>query len=599
MGKVLMRPGGGSSDLDMVTTYSADVRKGKLYIDHEGDIQEGTLKDISTGTVVKTTIDGNKKSVNTFNDIKISADNTVAYLSPNLEECYIGPDTYIGVKSINLGDCESNYVLEGKTYSSYNGIKVAGTCPNNGDHKDIKSYDVESNNVNIRIPNGQYSNTASNKDPYITISKSKLAEIMVSYFGINVIENFKLAQLYSRKITVSWTLSRTKIWTPENKSTTRTELRKGLCTGVRVIFKKDGNPGNPVNLASGALYADIPMNSIMGTYTSNIIDPGTYSVGIFPYVTLPIDKTFNDSYSGENRIYSTGDISYKTITISDINGSFSLKEHKAGIFTVPAGVNYIGYVLVGDGGEAYEGQLTQHSGRNGRNYESTQGSGGGGGGYFKEGFLKVTPGQSIFYCLGNARYNDQYTSIEGAKLIVQSTGQEIFSPNGSKGWNQSLSDGGSGGSGGGTGSGGSSQPGQTSGNGGSNGSDGLPGTASAGSTPGTGQHATTYSKLTKTLYSGGGGGGAGSPGGGAGSFESSPGAGGAGGGGYGGAYRESGRGASPVNGLGGGSGGSSRGVWNPTRAGVYGGAIGCIYLAWGDSVMEAYGNEILKMENGG
>ena len=42
MGKVLMRPGGGSSDLDAITAKASDVLAGKAFVGPDGEIQSGS-----------------------------------------------------------------------------------------------------------------------------------------------------------------------------------------------------------------------------------------------------------------------------------------------------------------------------------------------------------------------------------------------------------------------------------------------------------------------------------------------------------------------------------------------------------------------------
>lgn len=568
MGKVLMRPGGGASDADAITASAYDIRKGKIYIDKNGDLQECEMEDAGTGNTANMVLSGGSTAkVEVFNSLELNQDKSYAYLSPNLSTGYIKGSTYLGISSSKLGNAVERYVLDGKTFTSSSGIKLSGTCANNNDHKELLSYDVEEAGINVRIPQGMYFNTDSDKDPYITIPKSKLAEMLTTYFGVNIVENFKVAQLYSRKFTVSWELSSSKIWA-QGKELNRTAERKGMCTGVRILYKKDSEPGTPDNPGEGTFVVDAINKGKMGSFTSDRLDIGTWYIKIFSYGSL------TDSSS---RVYSlsTANIS-KSISISELNGSFSLPvtyNQTAQIFTVPANVKYIGYVLVGNGGHVH-GPDEEMREINGRDRTIYTPSGGGGGGYITEGVLKVTPGEQIFCALPSSKYgNNQHTDDNFTKIVVGNNRVVLTAARGGTGWGSYGHGihGGSGSSGGGGGYGGI---------GGSDGSDGK------GTGPGGGQHSTTRSKLTKVLYGGGGGTGGKS------GIEPQPG--GAGGGGGGWDYRGNG-GYAPTPGLGGGAGGTGE----PDHGVGLSGGTGCVFFAWGDIVMDTYKDEILRMEREG
>lgn len=562
-----MRPGGGASDIDVINVSAYDIRKGKIYIDKEGELQEGEMEDAGTGNTASMTIDGGVTSkIEVFNSLELNPDKSYAYLSPNLSTGYIKGSTHLGIQSSKLGDAVEEYVLDGKTFTSAFGVKLSGTCANNSDHKELLSYDVEDTGINVRIPQGMYFNTDSAKNPYITIPKSKLAEILTIYFGVNIVENFKVAQLYSRKFTVSWELSSSKIWA-QGKELARTAERKGMCMGVRILYKKDSEPGTPDNPGEGTFVVDAINKGKMGSFTSDILDVGTWYIKIFSYGSL------TDSSS---RVYSlsTANIN-KSISISELNGSFSLPVlyNVAQIFTVPANVKYIGYLLVGQGGNVHKADLEEHDSPSGRTQRYITPSGGGGGGYITEGVLKVTPGEQILCAYPYGKYNGTYmNNTDLTKVIVGNNRVTLTAAKGGTGWGLYRHGvyGGPGSSGGGGGIGGI---------GGSDGSDGN------GEHPGAGQHSTTRSKLTKVLYGGGGGTG------GISSIPYQPG--GAGGGGGGSNYKGNG-GYAPTPGLGGGAGGTGDHYGIPG-----GGGSGCVFLAWGDIVMDAYKDEILRMEREG
>lgn len=572
MGKVLMRPGGGASDADAITASAYDIRKGKIYIDKNGDLQEGEMEDAGTGNTANMVLSGGSTAkVEVFNSLELNQDKSYAYLSPNLSTGYIKGSTYLGISSSKLGNAVEKYVLDGKTFTSSSGIKLSGTCANNNDHKELLSYDVEEAGINVRIPQGMYFNTDSDKDPYITIPKSKLAEMLTTYFGVNIVENFKVAQLYSRKFTVSWELSSSKIWA-QGKELNRTAERKGMCTGVRILYKKDSEPGTPDNPGEGTFVVDAINKGKMGSFTSDALDVGTWYIKIFSYGSL----------TGSNsRVYSlsTANVS-KSISISELNGSFALPVSQinfntpAQMFTVPANVKYIGYVLVGNGGSALGPDINEYEDSRGRTKTTITPSGGGGGGYITEGVLKVTPGEQILCALPYNKYNGKYVDENCTKIIVGNNRVVLTAANGGTGWG-TYGQGVYGGNG-------------SSGGGGGNGIGGSDGSNGGGTHPGTGQHSTTRSKLTKVLY--GGGGGSGGTG-----YSYSVGAGGAGGGGGGWDYHGNG-GPAPTPGLGGGSGGSGERYF---RASSIFGGMGCLFFAWGDVVMDTYKDEILRMEREG
>lgn len=568
MGRVLMRAGGTSSDFDATNVDEYDVRAGRFFIDRTGELKEGKMENAGTGNSGKTTINSNANSrILIFNSMAMSDDKSYTYFSPNLSNGYISDTTYLSIESSKLGDANESHVLDGKTFTSKNGVKILGTCTNNGDHTSLNSYRAVEDGIEVQIPQGMYFNTASNKDPYVTIPKAKLAEILTTYFGVNIVENFKVAQLYSRKFTVSWELSNSKIWA-QGKELNRTNERKGMCTGVRILYKKDSEPGTPDNPGEGTFVVDAINKGKMGSFTSDTLDVGTWYIKVFSYGSL------TDSNS---RVYSlsTANIS-KSISISELNGSFSLPVNYNGsaqIFTVPANVKYIGYVLVGNGGDALAPDVHEYEeGRSGRTKTVTTPSGGGGGGYITEGVLKVTPGEQILCALPNSKYNGGYTNSNLTKIVVGNNRVVLTAANGGTGWG-TYGQGVYGGNG-------------SSGGGGANGSGGSNGSNGNGTNPGTGQHSTTRSKLTKVLYGGGGGAGGTSR------YTLQPG--GAGGGGSGWDYYGNG-GPGPTLGLGGGAGGSGERFYGATLAG----GTGCVFFAWGDVVMDTYKDEILRMEREG
>ena len=573
-----MRPGGGSSDLDAITAKASDVLAGKSFVDPNGEIQIGTIPDFTTNK--QATV--GDKTIQLFDNLEKDGSNLVLKVTDGMKTGYIKNTDVLGISGETAGNAVAKNVVVGNTFTSAAGVKLEGVLPNNSNSKKSDTIEVKQDVVLVRIPSGAYFNGADGKDPSIELSKLTVAKMATNMFGLSVITNFRLAQLYSNKVSMTWTLSQTERLSYDKNTFTDTKTRHGLCTGFKIDITAGGQsttsivPYNP--------------NSAIYDYTSDVVPQGKVTVIITPFISLGLN----------DKLY--GAMQQQSIVLNNINGSLNISgpptgtgRANSGSFTVPAGVRYMAYVMVGHGSRGSDGRLYTHN----NSRDDYNGGGGGAGGKFKEGLIKVTPGETISYYLPVYQYDQKLgTVVVGDNrivLTVENGGSVPFYYNQNERNPEPLNtpDAASGGSGGGAGSlpngGNALYPG---GRGGSNGSNGESTQVGSG---GSGQGTTTRSKLTGVLYAGGGGGG--------GTYYSqyTPFVynGGDGGGGAGGSANGSAFKGTP--GLGGGGGGGGRwGANTLNRASKGSGTpgCGCIYLEWGDRVTEIYKNEIMDMERG-
>ena len=380
--------------------------------------------------------------------------------------------------------------------------------------------------VSLPLPAGNYKKSTTSprsdygdgKNSEVTISKELLKKMAIESFGIGSITNFSLSMYGHKQVQLTW----------KNPSV-------GLWSGARFVFKYGSLPES----ISDSFFI---FDSDDVHFEKAMPEERELFVRVFNYVTVNGD-----------RWYDNGDVSAK-INVTGISGSVTLSTG-SGTWTVPEGVRRIRYILVGNGGR---GGGIGYNGENGA---------GGGGGYFKQGYMNVTPDQSIKWTIPAADMSNQLFNSDINRPVFDTVfGDERVEC----GRNATIvpyyredSNAGNGGSGGGgphVGSAGTGSPG------GSDGSDGVHGTQSSRTYPspsyapgGTGQHTSTRG-FNGVLYCGGGGGGG-----------ASGGAGGGGKGAHGSSLGERG-----TDGLGGGGGGTSY------RYSVGGtGGTGCIYIAWG------------------
>lgn len=569
MGKVLMRPGGGSSDLDAITAKASDVLVGKAFVGPDGEIQSGTIPDFVTNK--QGTAGG--KTIQLFDNLEKDGDNLVLKVTDGMKTGYIKNTDVLGISGETAGNAVAKNVVVGNTFTSAAGVKLEGVLPNNSNSKKSDAIEVKQDVVLVRIPSGAYFNGVDGKDPSIELSKLTVAKMATDMFGLSVITNFRLAQLYSNRVSMTWKLSPDER-VSYNKSTfvdRNTKTRHGLCTGFKIDITASGQ-------SKTAIVPYNPNTSIYD-YTSDIIPQGNVTVIITPFISLGLNE----------KLY--GAMQQQSIVLNNINGSLSISvpevnnHTNSGSITVPAGVRYMAYVMVGQGSTGSDGMRITHN----NSRDTYIGGGAGAGGEFKEGLIKVIPGETISYYLPSWIHDQKLgTIVVGNNRIVLTVknATNVPFPVGSSGDVINTSNAASGGSGGGAGNT------NVGGNGGSNGSDGVSTQLGSG---GVGRGSTTRSKLTGVLYAGGGGGG--------GTYYQSQTPfvynGGDGGGGAGGTADGGALPGTPGLGAGGGGGGKyGANILNRGSRGAGSGGCGCIYLEWGDRVTETYKNEIMAMERG-
>lgn len=388
--------------------------------------------------------------------------------------------------------------------------------------------------VSLPLPAGNYKKSTTSprsdygdgKNSEVTISKELLKKMAIESFGIGSITNFSLSMYGHKQVQLTW----------KNPSV-------GLWSGARFVFKYGSLPES----ISDSFFI---FDSDDVHFEKAMPEERELFVRVFNYVTVNGD-----------RWYDNGDVSAK-INVTGISGSVTLGVG-AGTWTVPDKVDKIRYILVGQGGK----------GESNGNYEWRAGAGGGGG-YFATGYMNVTPGQQLTYCvpsylegltynIGGAIYtNEKYRDYEKRNNIpgLDTVFAGIRAQHGKPGWSDiGISDwtyiyGGDGGSGGGGGNGGA---------GGRNGSDGGAG----------GKYPYGWRKKPTEGHAG------------IGSHQSTTGFNGVlyCTGGSGGTVGILAAGARGSDGLGNGGGGAGANGYGASRHLLDGGpgGTGCIYIAWG------------------
>ena len=391
--------------------------------------------------------------------------------------------------------------------------------------------------VSLPLPAGNYKKSTTSprsdygdgKNSEVTISKELLKKMAIESFGIGSITNFSLSMYGHKQVQLTW----------KNPSV-------GLWSGARFVFKYGSLPES----ISDSFFI---FDSDDVHFEKAMPEERELFVRVFNYVTVNGD-----------RWYDNGDVSAK-INVTGISGSVTLGVG-AGVWTVPDKVDKIRYIIVGQGGK----------GESNGNYEWRVGAGGGGG-YFATGYMNVTPGQQLTYCVpsylegltyninGAIYTNEKYRDYEKRNNIpgLDTVFAGIRAQHGKPGWSDiGISDwtyihGGDGGSGGGGGNGGA---------GGRNGSDGGAG----------GKYPYGWRKKPTEGHAG------------IGSHQSTTGFNGVlyCTGGSGGTVGILAAGARGSDGLGNGGGGAGANGYGASRHLLDGGAggTGCIYIAWGSAM---------------
>lgn len=392
-------------------------------------------------------------------------------------------------------------VLAGKVIVDKEGESVAGTMPNRETYQ--HAFDQGKNELGLFMyfAPGCYRSDGTGAWTYRTLDEMR--DTVKNAYGIASVTNFKIAQYAHRQLQLTWARpGNGKMW-----------------SGIRICGKQGGYPGNPED-------GEIKFDTADTYRITDILAAGMWYFRAWNYVTV-------NATSG-GRWY--GSYVEAAINNSSINGAQTLGAG-AGVWTVPAGVRKIRYILVGHGGS---GGWQEKWGE--------RGTAGGGGGYFISGYMDVSPGQQITWMVPSSG-DTVFGSLRAA--AGSNADRVAGSPS-----NAIPLQGGNGGSGGGG----------TNGKGGSNGGNGE------GWQHGNGQGSSTKG-FNGVLYCGGGSGGNGA------TVPNGIGvAGGAGGGGYGGSYKNDG--GNGTNGLGGGGGGCGYRI----DTGAAAGGTGAIYIAWGDNM---------------
>ena len=182
MGKVLMRPGGGSSDLDAITAKASDVLAGKAFVGSDGEIQSGSIPDFTTNK--QGTAGG--KTIQLFDNLEKDGSNLVLKVTDGMKTGYIKNTDVLGISGETAGNAVAKNVVVGNTFTSAAGVKLEGVLPNNSNSKKSDAIEVKQDSVLVRIPNGAYFNGADGKDPSIELSKLTVAKMATDMFGLSV-----------------------------------------------------------------------------------------------------------------------------------------------------------------------------------------------------------------------------------------------------------------------------------------------------------------------------------------------------------------------------------------------------------------------------
>lgn len=535
---------GGTSSSE-VTATRANVLAGTRTItkDSNDEIVEGTMPNYSGETLATTA----NKFVS-FMRISIPADGYYNSMTSDLS-----------IPLENFGNVVKSNVLTGSTFTSSEGISIAGTMPNNGavtpsalncggSYTIPAGYHNGSGKVTANSLSSQTSATAtaaqiiSGQTAWVNGSK------LTGTLNVQSVITFKAASSAYNSVTFTW----------KNPA-------KGAFSGV-IIVGKTGS--YPTSISDGTRYYKGSGNNTSASGNSSV------TVSNFSASTAYYFRAF--AYAVKNNAeWVGGSLTATATTPAKPKGTQTFTS--SGTFTVPSGVTSIDIFCVGGGGAA-GGYYTKK--------RTPAGSGGAGGGYTatKKGYA-VTPGQKFTVTIGAGGSTYKPTSYSdttaGGTGGTTSFGS-VVSASGGLGSKSNSCYGGNGGSGGG-------ERGDIASDvpyiGGVGGSDGGYGGYNAYHIKkpdyiftdyrGKGQGTTTraFAESSNTLYAGGGGGGCYSPG--------TTAAGGSGGGGAGSSgYSGSGKAGSANTGGGGGGLMVLNSSGGDTNIGGSGGSGICI-VRWG------------------
>ena len=194
----------------------------------------------------------------------------------------------------------------------------------------------------------------------VIFQKDYIRELAMQAFGISSVTNFSSAPRGHKQTLLTWT-----------KPTSG-----AMWSGVRIITwpKSQTAPPGPYDI-NGKWYYDTADSSVLTPVMQNI----PYFAKIISYVTVSDGRWYQD--------FSQAPTIQFTPVASSGSQSFSAG---SGVWTVPSNVYKLRYILVGQGG--FGGTVA-----------GIGVGGGGGGGYFRTGYMDVTPGQQIPWLIPGIR----------------------------------------------------------------------------------------------------------------------------------------------------------------------------------------------------
>ena len=484
MGQILFAGGGGGAvTSDELSAKKEWVLSGKTYMGNDTD------DDAGTGTMANIAALDAGPSLTMANDNVYCRMHYGAHIT-NADSGY--PEVYYSKAAVRSA---INYTDASKVLNDTTICGMTGTMPNRGKYQYSTYFGSSNDGSNDyvafnNLPAGYYGPSEGGWAPEIRMIRSVFKQHVIDYFGIGSVTNFSVAQYSSLKLQFTWANpSSGKMW-----------------SGIRIVGKKGSYPSN---VSDGSVFYD----SANQSYITGELSAGAWYFRAWNYVTTSSERWYNT--------YSEASITNKAIG--------DLKFYSGTTFTIPDGVTYIQYFLVGGGG----GGMRVGGGSS----DSSEASGGGGGGYTTSGYANVTPGSTITINIGSGG-----GGVSGSAGSATSLSGAVTASAGGGNGGKATGYGGNGGSGGGAGN-----RGGTAGDGGSDGSNG----GNVGSKVSSGQGSSTRCPWdTNSLYAGGGGGGSGS------------------------SYVDYGRGGDGGGGAGGGLGSAAYDYWPSDGQGNTGGGGG-------------------------
>lgn len=211
------------------------------------------------------------------------------------------------------------------------------------------------------LPNGQPALPSDDGgDAAVTMSKEFFKKQAIKTFGIASITNFRSAPRGHKQTLLTWTK-------PPSGA---------MWSGVRIIAwpQSQAAPVGPYDV-NGRWYYDTADSSVLTPVMQDV----PYFAKIISYVTVSDGRWYQDFGQAQ------------TIQFTPLSSSGSQSfSAGSGVWTVPSNVYRLRYIVVGQGG--FGGTVA-----------GLGTGGGGGGGYFRTGYMDVTPGQQIPWLIPGIR----------------------------------------------------------------------------------------------------------------------------------------------------------------------------------------------------